>query len=160
MINRRQWLCGMAVMASAAAQPGSAFGASKEETQQTVSHSLSLAEFSPKSMLQVPETHVARARFPVIDFHTHITRTAKQGPRSPPVACHWHRTAFTSARRKNFSLLWTARMSVPWSISLAASTRDWETSFPNMIVLFRTASMPLLSLAMNASGTSLSGECM
>ena len=28
-------------------------------------------------MLQVPETHVARARFPVIDFHTHITRSAK-----------------------------------------------------------------------------------
>lgn len=57
MINRRQWLCGMGIMASAAAQPGSAFAASKEETQQTVSHSLSLAEFSPKSMLQVPETH-------------------------------------------------------------------------------------------------------
>src|SRR5579864_4731064 len=77
MINRRQWLCGMGVMASAAAQPGSAFALTGEEMQQTVSHSLSLAEFSPKSMLQVPETHVARARFPVIDFHTHITRTAK-----------------------------------------------------------------------------------
>ena len=77
MINRRQWLCGMGVMASAAAQPGSAFAPTGEEMQQTVSHSLSLTEFSPKSMLQVPETHVARARFPVIDFHTHITRTAK-----------------------------------------------------------------------------------
>ena len=77
MINRRQWLCGMGIMASAAAQPGSAFAASKRETQKTASHSLSLAEFSPKSMLQVPETHVAHARFPVIDFHTHITRSAK-----------------------------------------------------------------------------------
>jgi len=77
MINRRQWLCGMGVMASAAAQSGSAFAPTGEEMQQTASHSLSLAEFSPKSMLQVPETHVARARFPVIDFHTHITRTAK-----------------------------------------------------------------------------------
>ena len=54
MINRRQWLCGMGVIAGAAAQPGMAFAASKEETQQTVSDSLSLAEFSPKSMLQVP----------------------------------------------------------------------------------------------------------
>ena len=77
MINRRQWLCGMSIMASAAAQPGGVFAASKEETQKTAGHSLSLAEFSPKSMLQVPETHVARARFPVIDFHTHITRSAK-----------------------------------------------------------------------------------
>jgi len=77
MINRRQWLRGIGVMAGAVARPGSAFAASKEETRQTVSPSLSLAEFSPKSMLQVPETHVSRARFPVIDFHTHITRTAK-----------------------------------------------------------------------------------
>jgi predicted TIM-barrel fold metal-dependent hydrolase len=77
MINRRQWLCGMGIMASTAAHPGRALAASQEETQKTASHSLSLAEFSPKSMLQVPETNVARARFPVIDFHTHITRSAK-----------------------------------------------------------------------------------
>jgi len=77
MINRRQWLRGIGVMAGAVARPGSAFAASKEETRQTVSPSLSLAEFSPKSMLQAPETHVSRARFPVIDFHTHITGTAK-----------------------------------------------------------------------------------
>ena len=32
MINRRQWLCGTGIMASAAAQPGSAFAESKEET--------------------------------------------------------------------------------------------------------------------------------
>jgi predicted TIM-barrel fold metal-dependent hydrolase len=77
MINRRQCLCGIGAMAGAAAQPGSAFTASEEEMQQTVSHALSLAEFSPKSMLQVPETQVTRARFPVIDFHTHITRSSK-----------------------------------------------------------------------------------
>src|SRR5437764_13860707 len=34
---------------------------------------LSLADYEPKSMLQVKETHVGRARFPVIDIHTHIT---------------------------------------------------------------------------------------
>ena len=77
MINRRQWLRGMGIIASGAAQPGRTFAASRKETQKTASPSLSLAEFSPKSMLQVPETHVARARFPVIDFHTHITRSAK-----------------------------------------------------------------------------------
>ena len=33
-----------------------------------------LTEFEPKSMLHVDETHVARARFPVIDFHTHVSR--------------------------------------------------------------------------------------
>jgi predicted TIM-barrel fold metal-dependent hydrolase len=34
---------------------------------------LPLEQYQPKSMLHVPETHVPRARFPVIDFHTHIT---------------------------------------------------------------------------------------
>jgi predicted TIM-barrel fold metal-dependent hydrolase len=34
---------------------------------------LLLQEYEPKSMLHLPERHVPRARFPVIDFHTHIT---------------------------------------------------------------------------------------
>jgi hypothetical protein len=32
-----------------------------------------LGQYTPKSMLATPETRVPRARFPVIDFHTHIT---------------------------------------------------------------------------------------
>ena len=77
MINRRQWLYGMGVMAGAAAQPGDAFAVGEEKAHKRPHPPLELAEFAPKSMLQVHETHVARARFPVIDFHTHITRSAK-----------------------------------------------------------------------------------
>jgi hypothetical protein len=40
------------------------------QTSQTV---LPLERYEPKSMLHVPETHVPRSRFPLIDFHTHIT---------------------------------------------------------------------------------------
>ena len=64
-------------MVGAAAQPGSTFAASEESAPQAAQQSLALSEFSPKSMLHVHETQVARARFPVIDFHTHITRSAK-----------------------------------------------------------------------------------
>lgn len=39
--------------------------------------SLLLTEFEPRSMLHVKETTVARARFPVIDVHTHVTFRAK-----------------------------------------------------------------------------------
>ena len=77
MINRRQWLYGMGVMAGAAAQPGDGFAVGEEKAHKRPQPPLELAEFAPKSMLQVHETHVARARFPVIDFHTHITRSAK-----------------------------------------------------------------------------------
>jgi predicted TIM-barrel fold metal-dependent hydrolase len=34
---------------------------------------LPVEQYQPKSMLHTAETHVPRARFPVIDFHTHIT---------------------------------------------------------------------------------------
>ena len=35
-----------------------------------------LSEFEPKSMLQVPETKIERAKFPVIDIHTHLSFSA------------------------------------------------------------------------------------
>jgi predicted TIM-barrel fold metal-dependent hydrolase len=48
---------------------------------------LPLTEFQPKSMLHVPETRVARSRFPVIDFHTHVSlRRGSQRPGVPPAA--------------------------------------------------------------------------
>ncbi|WP_216841028.1 amidohydrolase family protein [Acidobacterium sp. S8] len=37
---------------------------------------LALANYEPASMLRLQETHVARARYPVIDFHTHLTHSA------------------------------------------------------------------------------------
>jgi predicted TIM-barrel fold metal-dependent hydrolase len=39
---------------------------------------LDLSEFQPKSMLHVPATRVERARFPVIDVHTHLGFSAHQ----------------------------------------------------------------------------------
>src|ERR1700722_17104985 len=43
--------------------------------QQTAAsgNALPVEAYQPKSMLHVPETKVARSRYPVIDWHTHIT---------------------------------------------------------------------------------------
>jgi predicted TIM-barrel fold metal-dependent hydrolase len=42
---------------------------------------LPVEQFQPRSMLHVHETHVPRAAYPVIDFHTHITHAGGlQGP--------------------------------------------------------------------------------
>jgi predicted TIM-barrel fold metal-dependent hydrolase len=40
---------------------------------------LPLEQFQPRSMLRVGETQVPRARFPVIDIHTHLTRPDRAG---------------------------------------------------------------------------------
>jgi predicted TIM-barrel fold metal-dependent hydrolase len=73
-VNRRAWftraattLLGSGVAARAA-----------EAAPEPAAASLPLKDFQPRSMLHVPETHVPRAKFPVIDIHTHLCWAAKQ----------------------------------------------------------------------------------
>src|ERR1700684_4051057 len=77
MINRRQWLYGVGIMAGAAAQPDDGFAKDNQEPQKTQHRFLDLHDFEPKSMLQVNQSRVERAKFPVLDFHTHITTSAR-----------------------------------------------------------------------------------
>ena len=73
--TRRQWLIGSAV--STALSRFARAVASTEPHQSgyarpTSKQPLDLSDFQPRSMLHVPETHVPRAKFPVIDIHTHL----------------------------------------------------------------------------------------
>jgi predicted TIM-barrel fold metal-dependent hydrolase len=77
MINRREWLRGVGIVAGVAAQSARGFATGSAAHQKTEHRGLQLSEFAPKSMLQVHESHVERSRFPAIDFHTHITQSAK-----------------------------------------------------------------------------------
>ena len=81
MINRRQWLYGVGVMAGVGMHVGPLTGENPpaaEDSQSKKSPTpLDLSQYEPKSMLQVHETQVERAKFPVIDFHTHISVSAK-----------------------------------------------------------------------------------
>jgi predicted TIM-barrel fold metal-dependent hydrolase len=44
--------------------------------QENAGELLPLEKYEPRSMLHLKETHVERAKYPVIDFHTHLTRSA------------------------------------------------------------------------------------
>jgi predicted TIM-barrel fold metal-dependent hydrolase len=71
VISRRQWLYGMGLVAGSGTQVGKALDtAAKKEAPPAP---LELSRYEPRSMLQVHESHVERSRFPVIDFHTHIS---------------------------------------------------------------------------------------
>ena len=92
--NRREWLTfmGAGLMMPAGTserqgQPAQAPPASAPAA------SLPLDQFQPKSMLHVPETRVARPRFPVIDVHTHLTRSG----RSPKGTEDMEAVAYTAA---------------------------------------------------------------
>ena len=71
MISRRQWLYGMGLVAGSGTQVGRALDAGAK--REAPPAPLELSRYEPRSMLQVHESHVERSRFPVIDFHTHIS---------------------------------------------------------------------------------------
>jgi predicted TIM-barrel fold metal-dependent hydrolase len=63
--------------AVASALPSPTFGAQLKSPEGSGKMKLDLADFRPKSMLHVPETQVPKARYPVIDIHTHLSIRAK-----------------------------------------------------------------------------------
>jgi len=75
-MNRRRWLYGAGLMAGAG-QLSAAVPSEHKETNANQPRPLDLSQYEPKSMLQVQESYVARSRFPLIDFHTHISGSTK-----------------------------------------------------------------------------------
>src|SRR5215216_1014401 len=78
MLNRRQWLAGLAA-ASVLPALGRRGLARQRGGQGAKEGKLALEEYVPKGMLHVAETKVPRARFPAIDFHTHLSWTPADG---------------------------------------------------------------------------------
>jgi len=77
-LSRRKWM--ESISAAFLAATGKSSGKTSPvyrptDTQETPPGNahLELSDFQPKSMLHVPETKVPRARFPVIDIHTHLS---------------------------------------------------------------------------------------
>jgi len=75
VINRRQWLYGMGLVAGSGMQVGRAVSVPAENAPQPVP--LELSQYEPRSMLHLHESSVERSRFPLIDFHTHISGSTK-----------------------------------------------------------------------------------
>jgi len=77
-MNRRQLLygTGIGLMSGAIARAGVKVPSTDDELPKP--KPLDLSDYQPTSMLHVRETRVQRARFPVIDIHTHITETSKE----------------------------------------------------------------------------------
>jgi predicted TIM-barrel fold metal-dependent hydrolase len=76
-LDRRGWLENMAILAASAALPVPLRSAQLTSPEGSGKMKLDLSEFQPKSMLHVPESKVPRARYPVIDVHTHLSIRAK-----------------------------------------------------------------------------------
>lgn len=81
-VDRRQWMGMMgATLIGGSGLAASAAGAESrslhsQDPQSKGSH-INLSDFEPKSMLKVPEDKVTRAKFPMIDVHTHTSFAAE-----------------------------------------------------------------------------------
>ncbi|MGD0732117.1 MAG: amidohydrolase family protein [Terracidiphilus sp.] len=77
-MNRRQLFLGAGVgLASGVVSQVEALASTTGE-ERPQPRELNLPDYQPRSMLHVRETRVERARYPVIDFHTHITVSSKE----------------------------------------------------------------------------------
>ncbi|MGI8961287.1 MAG: amidohydrolase family protein [Bryobacteraceae bacterium] len=74
-MNRRQWL----TTASIGSFGGMALqgGEPAQDEAQPQPKPLDLSQYEPRSMLHVKETPVERARYPLIDIHTHLSFSSK-----------------------------------------------------------------------------------
>src|ERR1043165_9911594 len=86
-LSRRRWLAsvalaglGRAATARPVAQREEGGGATGAQPQ----GKLALEDYEPKSMLHVPAHKVERARFPAIDFHTHLSWSGGFGEAEHP----------------------------------------------------------------------------
>src|SRR5947209_15800295 len=75
-MSRRRWLENFGMLYVAGKVPMGAISAPRPAAE--AGKPLQLADFQPRSMLHVPETKVPRARFPVIDVHTHLSFAANE----------------------------------------------------------------------------------
>ncbi|QQS48705.1 MAG: amidohydrolase [Acidobacteriota bacterium] len=74
-LNRREWLAGASLAALGATTFSGCRGNQAAEQAARSEAPLALKDYEPRSMLHVPETRIERAKYPVIDFHTHLSST-------------------------------------------------------------------------------------
>ncbi|HCX31243.1 MAG TPA: amidohydrolase, partial [Blastocatellia bacterium] len=82
--SRRNWLASLALAAAGQGAIANAWQVRPKKRELGREKApgqgkLALEDYEPKSMLHVPETKVPRARFPAIDFHTHLSWSARRG---------------------------------------------------------------------------------
>ena len=99
---------------------------------------LELSQYEPKSMLQVYESHIERSKFPVIDFHTHIsgsTRSEKGIELSPDREyLGTPQELLAVMRRKNVSTM--VNLTGGYDHGLAEAVVKYDRAYPGSFYTF------------------------
>ncbi len=130
-VNRRQWLASLAV---ASVVPGVRAGLAQQTNAQgkQTPPKLPLEDYVPKSMLHVPETKLSRSRFPVIDFHTHLSRTPRGGDK--PQFNATREQVLAVMDRRNVRAM--VNLTGGYGPVLDENIRYWQKPSPDRFVVF------------------------
>lgn len=128
-ISRRDLLTGFALSALVVNHRAVA-----QQAQTPKPAPLPIQDYEPKSMLHVVETKVERARFPVIDFHTHLSFTDTSGPveKANPRATAAELLAVMD--RKNIRTM--VHLTGGYGAALTDNLRMWQQAQPGRFIVF------------------------
>jgi len=126
-MKRRTWL-GLTAAMGAGAQ------FSSQERARPAPGELPLSQFEPRSMLRVRESKVARARFPVIDFHTHLSWSPGPGKEGGPEFPARPEEILPVMERKNLRLL--VNFTGGRGEVLEEVLRTWHKPHPDRFLVF------------------------
>ena len=130
-LNRRRWL---ASLAAAPVLPalGRRGLAQQQGGRAAKEGKLALEEYVPKSMLHVPATKVARARFPAVDFHTHLSWTPADGRKANQNTSP--EKALEVMDRRNVRVM--VNLTGGFGPALEENVRYWQQAHPERFVVF------------------------
>ncbi|MFN7946751.1 MAG: amidohydrolase family protein [Blastocatellia bacterium] len=130
-MSRREWLAGLMLTAAAGRMSLAQQG---QEMKKKDSQPLPITEYEPKSMLHVRETKVERARFPVIDFHTHLSFTNTSGATEKSHSRVRPEEILAVMDRRNVRTM--VNLTGGYGAALAESLRVWQQPHPDRFIVF------------------------
>jgi len=139
LLSRRQWLGGLGLAAVGQGVVANTWqcraGKRKYASDRTMSRGkLALEDYEPKSMLHVPETNVPRARFPAIDFHTHLSWSARRGKVTEAHNNSTPEEVLPVMDRKNVRMM--VNLTGGYELVLEQTIKYWQRPHPDRFVVF------------------------
>ena len=133
-ITRRQLLVNLTTATLGAPMFTRAFQAMANTQQERDKSPLPLKDYEPRSMLRVTESKVERARFPVIDFHTHLSFTDRNAKPEKSVARAKREEILPVMDRKNVRTM--VILTGGYGAALEESIRYWQSPSPDRFIVF------------------------
>ncbi len=124
--SRRTLLAGLTASAIASL--------AQAQQPQTKPQPLDLKDFEPKSMLHVKETFVAKARFPVIDIHTHLAFTNTSGAQPKSIPRGKPDEVLAAMNRKNIRAM--VNLTGGYGPALEECLNMWHKPHPERFIIF------------------------